>query len=109
MFRCNVVVSLIRFVTGNNRANCDKSMKFGESTEFDMRNTLRVVNVEKRKEKHKFRVDIRNQHDENYLLADFHFSLQFLFNLSNKCFFLLCYFRSAPYQLSFDHYRTFIH
>ena len=25
-------------MTGNNRANCDKSMKLGENTEFDKRN-----------------------------------------------------------------------
>ena len=27
-------------MTGNNRANCDKSMKLGENTEFDMRNKI---------------------------------------------------------------------
>ena len=27
-------------MTGNNRANCDKSMKLGENTEFDKRNKI---------------------------------------------------------------------
>ena len=33
-------MSLTRFVTGSNRANCNKSIKLDENTEFDMRNKI---------------------------------------------------------------------
>ena len=30
----------MRFMTGNNRANCDKRMKLGKNTEFDTSNKI---------------------------------------------------------------------
>ena len=35
-----VIVGLISSIIGINRANCDKSMKLGENTQFDMRNKI---------------------------------------------------------------------
>ena len=33
-------MGLISSIIGINRANCDKSMKLGENTQFDMRNKI---------------------------------------------------------------------
>ena len=34
------IVGLIRNIIGRNRENCDKSMKLGENTQFDVRNKI---------------------------------------------------------------------
>ena len=40
-----IIVSSIRFMTGNNRANCDKSMKLSENTEINMRKKIEYRSI----------------------------------------------------------------